>query len=258
MRNTLKQARKTTYITYGKPLATYCENMRRYEEAEENYIRASELKPDWINPYFRLANMYFNWQGDTKKAREVIKNSWDKVDTTHWLTTLSEIEVFEGNFEGAKTPNALEWYYWITGNKDSARIYYKESLDLFKGYLKTNPDRPYFHHIIGWYYARLGERDSALTYIQNAYEMVPNTMIQNDGYDSRKFFFDAYVYLEDLENAIEQAEILLSGPAQFDLGHHLIDPDYRDLIKHPKYADLVRKYGNEYHKKVYEKKVGPL
>jgi tetratricopeptide (TPR) repeat protein len=239
-------------------LATYCETMRRYEEAEENYLATIRLKPDWFSPYFRLVRMYFNWQGDTRKARELIENSWDKIDTTYWLSTLSEIAGLEGNFEGAKRPDSPEWYYWIIDKKDSARIYYKEKLDRWKGYLLENPKRPYIHNIIGWYYARLGERDSALVYIQNAYDMVPKTKIVNEGGDSRKFFFDAYVYLDDLENAVKQAEILLQGPAEFDLGNHLLDPDYKDLIKYPKYADLVRKYGNAYHKKVYEEKVGPL
>jgi tetratricopeptide (TPR) repeat protein len=189
----------------------------------------------------------------------VIRDSWNKIDTTYWLPTLSNIEGLEGNFEAVKLyPGSLDWYYWITGKKDSAKIYYKEKLDTWKGYLRTYPERPYIYNIIGWFYARLGERDSALVYIQKAYDMVPKTKISNEGLDSRRIFFNAYVYLDDLDNAIEQAEALLQGPAEFDLGLHFLDPDYKDLIKHPKYANLVHKYGNEYHKKLYRDKVGSL
>ena len=45
---------------------------RDYAEAERHFDRASQLAPDWAEPYAYKAMLHLVWRGDRDRARAVI------------------------------------------------------------------------------------------------------------------------------------------------------------------------------------------
>jgi serine/threonine protein kinase/tetratricopeptide (TPR) repeat protein len=231
-------------------LASTCERMRRYEEAEEIYLKAIELKPDYIHSY-------------TIKVRDIIELSWNKIeDTTRWDYWFESLNALEGNLEAMKRylgdVGSMAWYYDIQGITDSARIYW-DSLRLdYEEFFKSNNPTPGHYSYYGIINARLGNRQQALENVQKAMEMMPLSRDSWDGMDPIMALFDCYVFLGDFDKAVEQAEKILQMPAYFDLGLILLDPDFRYFIKYPGFARLIEEYGNDYHKKIYAEKVGSI
>ncbi len=243
--------------------ASTCESMRKYEEAEEIYKKAIELKPDYFHSYYRLAYMYLRWQGNIEKAREVIDDSWNRIeDTTRWDWLLVSLNVMEGDFEALLSEPASfsskAWFYWVQDKIDTSKIYWDSMLietdEYFENNIPTSNEIGYY----GVIQARLGNREKALENVQKAMNMMPMSKDAFDGMNNIIALFDCYVHLKDFDKAIEQAEKILQTPAYFDLGMLLLDQDMRHLIKVPDFSRLVQEYGNEYHKELYEEKVGPL
>ena len=111
---------------------------------------------------------------------------------------------------------------------------------------------------MGWIQAHKGNLDSAYIYARRATNMWTLKTHPSRGVAPLRTLIDIHIIAGKYDSALQVIEKLLSVPAEFDLGTFFLDPDYRQLIHEPGFADLVRKYGNEYHKKLYQEKVGPL
>ncbi len=246
-------------------LATVCEDMRKYEEAEEQYLQTIRMRPDWINGYYRLAFMYINWLGDTQKARDIIGRSWDKVDTTQWTWLLADLDIMDGRPEDAlaRTPESdhlllLAWIHWVAGNIDSARTHYDSMRVLWEEDAREYPDYPVVWSTLGRLHGRLGHKEKALECAKKAIDLRPLSINAMRATESMMELFNVYVYLGELDTAIVRAEELLSMPSRLGIGLLLTDPDYKYLIRHPGFDRLVREYGDEYQKRLYRKKVGSI
>jgi tetratricopeptide (TPR) repeat protein len=245
-------------------LGTVCEMMRKYEVAEQCYLRAIELRPDWRSPYVRLQNMYIEWQGDTQKAREIIAMSWDKVDTTMWEDQLIAIDIQDGDLQSARERVAsddyfiIAWLYRLEGKPDSSKIYVDSLLKQLWPRFENRQDNPDWNSYIGVLYAHKGDRDSAIKYARKATEIYPLDPYVTRGFRPLISLIDVHCTFKEYDSALVIIEKLINLNGNFDLGTYLIDPDYRQLIKEPGFADIVRKYGNRYHKRLYQEKVGSL
>ncbi|UCC45339.1 MAG: protein kinase [Candidatus Zixiibacteriota bacterium] len=246
-------------------LATLLEYVRQYDEAEEQYLLTIKMRPDWINGYYRLVEMYINWMGDTQKARALIARSWDKVDTTRWTYLLSNFDVIDGRPEDAFKRGSESdhfsfraWHHWVAGNLDSARYHYDSLAVLWEENSRKYPDNPFVWSVLGRLYARLGRKELALSVANKAIEMRPLSTNAMRATQSMMELFNVYVYLGELDTALVRAEQLLSMPSELGLGLLLVDPDYKHLIQYPGFARLVSEYGDEHQTELYEQKVGPL
>jgi hypothetical protein len=54
-----------------------------------------------------------------------------------------------------------------------------------------------------------------------------------------------YILLGDYDRAFDLLEQLLSIPSEMNLNIIRLDPDYKPLREHPRYAALVEKYGGK-------------
>ncbi len=246
-----------------REFAHMCLIMRKYDEAEQFFRKAIKLRPDSFRSYSLLADLYLDWQSDTKKAREVIESSWNKIeDTALWDDLMITLDGMEGDFEAlrkrAKSYSQKALLYDWQDLTDSAAIYWDSALFESREQLKDKTLTPDEWGSTGRLYARMGNRDEALKHANKAIELMPMSKDAVDGTEPLKHLFYCYVFLGEYENATNQAEKVLAVPAIGDIGYCLLDPDTREFIKHPGFARLVREYGNEYHKRLYTEKVGQL
>ncbi len=168
----------------------------------------------------------------------------------------------EGDFDAlrtrAKSYSQKALVYDWQDLTDSARISWDsaltENIEQFMDKTMT-PDE---WGLLGRLYARMGNRDEALRHANRAMELMPMSKDAIDGTRPLIHFFYCYVFLGEYENATNQAGKILQTPAMFDIGYLLLDPDTREFIKHPSFAQLVSEYGNEYHRRLFEERVGPL
>jgi serine/threonine protein kinase/Tfp pilus assembly protein PilF len=244
-------------------LATVCEFTRRYTEAEDNYLKTIRMRPDWVNGYARLADMYINWLGDTQKARDIIDRGWDKVDTTALVNRLANYDIIDGRPDDAlaRTPQSdhfqwKAWINWVAGNIDSARFYYDSIRVLWEANARKYPHNPLVWEVLGRLHGRLGQKAKALEYAQKAINMRPLATNAMRATNSMMELFNVYVYLGALDTALVRAEELLSMPSELSFGLLMTDPDYKDLIRHPGFAHLVEEFGDEYQKRLYRERVG--
>jgi len=244
-------------------MAEHCRIMRKYEEAELFFRKAIKLRPDYFDSYYELANVYLNWQGDTKRAWEVVESSWNKIeDSTRWNSTVRNLYGMERDFDALRkqadsySDKAL-LYEWQDLD-DSASVYWDSALIESKEELENKTTIPEQWGNTAKLYARAGNHKEALSHVNKAIELMPMSKDAIDGTFYLIQLFYCYVFLGEFENATDQAEIILKVPAYFDIGHLLLHPDTQEFIKHPGFARLVGEYGNEFHRQLFEEKVGAL
>ena len=88
--------------------------LRDYSKAEGYYKMAIMLKPDMSYPYADLSQMYLRWEGDTRKAREILGNAArndkaSKLDSIN-IETYFLIDIYEGKYEEALKDISLYKY----------------------------------------------------------------------------------------------------------------------------------------------------
>ena len=70
---------------------------RDYKNAEKYYKRMTELVPEENEPYFLMADNYIDWKGDTKLARQIIKN----INNDEKRTYSIRLDILDRNFDEA-------------------------------------------------------------------------------------------------------------------------------------------------------------
>jgi tetratricopeptide (TPR) repeat protein len=241
------------------------EYLRKYEEAERHCLIWMDLRPDNIYPYYRLANIYLRWQGDTKKARNMVERSRGKVDSSLWDEFMIRLDIFDGDIESAHKKSLeqddyenIAWTYALMGFADSARVYFDSSLTQFIPRFKKNINHAHYQSIMGYCFARMSNFDSAYVYARRATNMWTIETHPSRAIEPIEYLLDIHNYAGLYDSALATLEFLLNIPAKVDLGTFLLDPDYSDLRKEPGFARLVEEYGNEYHKRLFEQSVGSL
>ncbi len=83
--------------------------LREYDKAEKYYNMSITLQPDWIFPYQFLSQMILRWNGNTKKAKEILGNAarYNKSSISDSLVIETNvlIDIYDGNYEEASKRN---------------------------------------------------------------------------------------------------------------------------------------------------------
>ncbi len=67
--------------------------LREYDKAEKYYNMSITLQPDWVFPYQFLSQMILRWDGNTKKAKEILDNA-----ARNNKSSISDSLVIQANF----------------------------------------------------------------------------------------------------------------------------------------------------------------
>ena len=243
--------------------------MRNYVEGERFYKLAVSFSPDYIsayiNPSSSLAFLYMSWEGNTKKAREILKEvaqriaSSDDQNAAHFLGCV--IGIYDKDFQGALEHVSLmplqaldiQWnfvpksqlyaqIYGLMNNKEKEREYYNEDRTYLENKIKAQPDDTRFWSALGIAYAGLGLKEKAIQAAIKATELLPVSREFWRGTVRMKDLAQVYVMVGEYEKALDQIEYLLSIPGELSVPLLKLDPVWAPLRFLPRFQKLAEKY----------------
>ncbi|UCC79089.1 MAG: protein kinase [Candidatus Zixiibacteriota bacterium] len=242
-----------------------CLYLRLYEEAEKHFDKVIEMQPDFFTAYYRKVELYLNWMGDIGKAREAMRQSYGKVDSTRWRSTQRWLDVMEGKFDLALSrvsipPYDSLYYYLLKGaiyrcmrRPDMMRVYFDSAFVHVEKFLLENPDDADAHSYMGIVCAGLGRKNEAIREGKKAIELAPIEKDAFDKYDYLDYLLLIYIQLNEQEEALKILDDILSLHTNKDLPLVLIDPEYAPMLDYPGFDKIVEKYGNEYARDLWDK-----
>jgi tetratricopeptide (TPR) repeat protein len=243
--------------------------MRNYIEGERFYKLAISFSPDYvsvyINPSSSLAFLYLSWEGNTRKAREVLEEvskeiaSPDGQNASHYLGCV--ISIYDKDFQGALKHVSLmplealdiQWnyvpksqlyaqIYGLMNNKEKEREYCNEDRIYLENKIKAQPDDTRIWSALGIAYAGLGLKGKAIQAAAKATELLPVSQEFWRGTLRVKDLAQVYVMVGEYDKAFDEIEYLLSIPANLSVPLLKLDPVWAPLCSLPRFQKLVEKY----------------
>jgi len=236
-------------------------SVRRYPEAEALFDRAIGLAPDLQWAYNQKCLLYLLWDGDTKRARGVIKTALEASERWPFLTYLEiTLDKIDGDYHHALSLLTVPGSAYAIGGTDTAEFYcikaeiiqhlhpemknaYCDSARIFlEQTVATAPDEPYFRLFLGRVYAGLGRKDEAVREGLRAVELFP---ISSDAFQATDFvaaLAEIYTLVGEDDLALDQLDYLLSIPSWVSIPYLQIWPEFAPLREHPRFIELMRKH----------------
>jgi tetratricopeptide (TPR) repeat protein len=243
---------------YSFWVAVYYQNLRDYENAEKYFKRTIELAPQFKGAYFGLAGNYIDWKGDTKLARQTIKNI--KIDEKFF--SLIHLDLLDRDFDGALTQlkyskkdkdtyfefiphsQAIALVYKYLKNDNLSRIYFDSAKTELEKKFLADPEDIRLPVSLSITYAGLGEETKALGAFNKAVELAPKNAEILPINTQKSYLARIYTMLGDYDNAIKQIDYLLANYADFSVNILKLDPIYDPLRDQDAYKAIIDKYSN--------------
>jgi TolB-like protein/Tfp pilus assembly protein PilF/predicted Ser/Thr protein kinase len=246
----------------ARELAITYTHLRRYADAERYLDRAISLGPDSVQGYVWRARNYRLWQGDLKKARDVLEKMPKSNDDyvmllwfNQWLFEKDYPAILD--FASATSRTTLtvqQWLYPIgllsgiayhlMGEPELAHASYDSARAVLENEMTQRPDDHRIHSALGLAYAGLGRKAEAIREGKRGVELVP---VSNDAvlgpYRVRDLAM-IYARVGEQEAALDQIEYVLSIPGDFSVQSLRLDPRWDPLRDHPRFKALLEKYGD--------------
>jgi eukaryotic-like serine/threonine-protein kinase len=242
--------------------------LRDYPKAEKLYNMTVMLQPDWVDFYPLLSQMYLRWEGDTRKAREVLRNcarnNKNSTSDSLIIETNVLIDIYEGKYEEALKDISLYKYDAVQSmdyfrpkylykatiyglmNKPELEHAYYDSARVFLESRKVNmPDDPRLFSSLGIAYAGLGLKEKAIEAGKRGVELMP---ISKDAYRGVFRVNDLamiYVMIGKYDDAIKQIKYLLSIPGLLSTKILEIDPRWAPLRNLPEFKKMIESYSGK-------------
>ncbi len=245
-------------IRYARSTGDSYNHQRDYKSAEKYYKRAIELAPNENEPFFLLANNYIDWKGDTKLARETIKNI--KFEIKQWYLirlnildrnfeeTLRQLKSSKKNkdtfFEFIPNSQAIALVYKYLKNDNLSRIYFDSAKTELEKKILANPEDIRLPVSLSITYAGLGEKTKAFGAFNKAVELAPKNVEILPINTQKAYLAKIYTMLGDYVNALKQINYLLANYADFSVNILKLDPLYDPLRDQDGYKAIIDKYSN--------------
>jgi TolB-like protein/predicted Zn-dependent protease len=235
--------------------------LRKYPEAEYYLDRAISLAPDEPGTYGSKARLYLRWEGSTRKARDVldeaVQNIESAADNAYVFNALVEIDVFDDNYQEALDrlssksediedhhnfiPNALRYalIYGYMNNKERAKKSYEEARTILESKIEERPEDARFHSSLGIAYAGLGRKEDAIREGRRAVELCPEGKEAWRALNRLEALAQIYAMVGESDAAIEELEYLLSRPGEMSKSLLRLDPTWDPLRDHPRFKELL-------------------
>jgi serine/threonine protein kinase/tetratricopeptide (TPR) repeat protein len=235
--------------------------LRNYTQAEPYFDHAISLTPDWPRPHVYKALLYLRRNGDTEKARAILKKASHSIGSAdHPLIVLNLVllDVFDRKYQEAldrlssASSEAFETqFYYIPKAQLYAGIYglmsrpqleqanYDSARSILEIKIKQRPEDAGFHSSLGIAYAGLGRKQEAIREAEKAVELLPVSKEAYRGYFRVKDLAHVYVMVGEYDAAIDRLELLLSFPGWMSIPLLRLDPIWDPLRDHPRFQKLL-------------------
>jgi TolB-like protein/Flp pilus assembly protein TadD len=237
--------------TIQEQLGVESREIGRHAEADAYFDRAIELAPDHVNTYFLKVENLWRWRGALDETRATL----DSIPVDHQWTAWYWVrqELYEGNLEAAlERATTLSSrpvravcegvIYLYMGDEERLHATGNELLDIYEPQVAAAPDNPDARLGLSAALGALGRWDEALEQSQLAVELSADNPSKQKGYLTSVAQLRAW--RGELDAAFDIIESLLSGPQPALYVSFLqMDPIWAPLRDHPRFAELVEKYG---------------
>jgi tetratricopeptide (TPR) repeat protein len=235
--------------------------LHKYPEAERYYDRAVSLSPDLAFTYFWKVRLYLLWEGNTEKARAVIKQSLKNIGSLEdkWLVFMSVLlDVFDGDYEKAlgqlssyelkvfdtqfffiPTTQIYAQIYGMMGNQQLKQQYYESARKVLGQRIQEHPEDARFHSSLGIVLAGLGRKEDAVREGKRGVELLGVTKEAWRGLYRVTDLARVYVMVGEYDAAVEQLVFLLSVPGEISIPLLRLDPVWDPLRDHPRFKKLL-------------------
>jgi tetratricopeptide (TPR) repeat protein len=226
------------------------------------------LQPDWVFTYPFLSQMYLRWEGDMRKAREILgnaaRNNKSFLSDSLIIETNVLIDIYEGKYEEALKDISLFKYDVIQSqfyfrpkylynatiyglmNKpelehacyDSARIFLEKRIIDF-------PEDQRLYSSLGIVYAGLGLKEKAIKAGKRGVELMPINKEAYGGAFRAEDLALIYVMIGKYDDAIKQIKYLLSIPGLLTTKILELDPRWAPLRNLPEFKKMIESYSGK-------------
>jgi serine/threonine protein kinase/Flp pilus assembly protein TadD len=238
---------------------------RDYKTAEKYFKKAIELSPNTGGLYVELAQNYIDWEGDTKLARQSVKNVTDDEYLEFSPNIFIYLNILDRNYNEAlkqllsskkeyenngrnfiPKDQIIALVYRYMGKNDLSRKYFDSSRVKIEKMIVNLPDDFRLSWSLGICYAGLGEKEMALTEINKGIrQYIHGGGIDEKIYLRKKYLAQVYTLLSDYENALSQIDFLLSNQPGLSVNRLKLDPIYDPLRNLQGYKEVIKKYSGE-------------
>jgi TolB-like protein len=236
--------------------------LRDYSKAEEFYNMSIMLKPDWVFPYTFLSPMYLRWQGDMRKAREILGNAAlnNKTAITDSLIIETNvlIDIYEGKYEEALKDISICKYdviqsqfyfrpkylykatiYGLMKKPELKHAYYDSARIFLEKRIINFPEDQRLYSSLGIVYAGLGLDEKAISNGEKAIKMLPVSIEAYKGVFLVEDLALIYAMVGKYDDAIKQIKYLLSIPGFLSTKILEMDPRWAPLRNQPEFKKMM-------------------
>jgi TolB-like protein len=242
--------------------------LRDYPKAEEFYNMSVMLQPDWGLPYPFLSRMYLRWEGDTRKAREIlgdaVRNNKFLGSDSLIIETNVLIDIYEGKYEAALKDLSLFKYeviqtqfyfrpkylysaiiYGLMNKPELEHACYDSARVFLESRMGNMPDDPRLFSSLGIVYAGLGFDNKAISEGEKAVKLLPVSKEAYRGAFLVEDLAQIYVMVGKYDEAIKQIKYLLSIPGFLSTKILELDPRWATLKKQPEFKKMIESYSGK-------------
>jgi serine/threonine-protein kinase len=246
---------------------TTFELLRDYSKAEGYYNRIIMIQPDLGYPYAYLSQMYLRWEGDMRKAREILgnaaRNNKSSISDSLIIETNVLIDIYEGKYEEALKDISLLKYdvvqdnayfrpkylytatiYGLMNKPELEHAYYDSTRKFLEKRKVDFPEDQRLYSSLGIAYAGLGLNDKAISAGEKAIKLLP---VSKDAFSGVYLVEDLariYVMVGKYDDAISQIKYLLSIPGLLSTKILEIDPRWAPLRNRPEFKKILETNSN--------------
>ena len=244
------------------------EFLREYSKAEEFYNMIMAHTPDLVYPYVGLSRMYLRWDGDIRKAREILgsasRNNKASLSDSLIIETNVLIDIYEGKYEEALKDISLfkndviqNQFYFRSKYLYKATIYglmnkpelehasYDSAQFFLEGRRVNMPDDPRLFSSLGIAYAGLGLKEKAIAAGERGVELMPINKDAYRGVFRAEDLALIYVMVGKYDDAIRQIKYLLSIPGFLSTKILELDPRWAPLRNQPEFKKMMESYSGK-------------
>ena len=253
----LNPAQADPAVNYGR----LNDVLREYPRAEALYERAIVLAPDRISAYTQKIWMYMRWDGNTHRARQVLRRAEEVgvADDPHVTYARILMEIFDQRYDSAlvllstKSPGIAvadharvvpraQLYaliYSLTNRPGLARAYFDSCRVILSKMVARDSVDPRLRTALGIAYAGVGRKAEAIRQGQKALELMPISRDAFKGYHHEWELARIYAMTGEHGRAISELEHLLSIPGNLTPAWLRMDPVWNPLRRYPRFQKLV-------------------
>jgi len=242
--------------------------IRNYSKAEEYYNMSLMLQPDRVDFYLNLSAMYLRWEGDMRKAREILgnaaRNNKSFLSDSLIIETNVLIDIYEGKYEDALKEISLfkfdviqtEFYfrpkylynasiYGLMNKPELEHAYYDSARIFLEKRIIDFPDDQRLYSSLGIAYAGLGLDYRAISRGEKAVKLLPVSKEAWKGVYLVEDLALIYVMVGKYDDAIKQIKDLLSIPGFLSTKILELDPRWAPLRNLPEFKKMMESYSGK-------------